>query len=523
MRVFTMSRTKTKTPQLILLIQRLPEQWLVAGIMLVAAIARYTSITTASIWHDEGFTMMVSSRSPLAIWIGSGRDVHPPLYYELLHFWMGLFGRSELAARSMSAMAGLGTILIGYFLVKRYFGRGASTISLTILAIAPFLVRYSQEARMYGVLGLFLIAGTYALLRATEHQKTDWKWWGIYSLCMGAGLYTHYFTVLAMAAHWLYLMTLESPLHWKVGHSRWLKLDWWITNAVIVGLWLPWLPSFIGQFTRGQGIGWIPKSDYLTLPKSLWVNLTYTDALKLPEAVFWGVPILILGLILWVTWTYRKDHPQVKSIFWYTAFPIAATILISIIKPIYQDRYLVFAANGFYILLGLGITKLIRRHSFSGTMSLTLILIICGIGLGNVSRQATHSMSKVGNYVNSNYQTGDVMMAAELYTYFDFHYYCQHCLDSNAVLGRSKDQTAILKLNTSGGRPNGYGESALLYDRSDQIYTDNPSTVQPSSGRIWLIGKPGDKPYWKQTPTTWKEIDRLETNSSEVRLYQVSR
>ena len=248
--------------------------------------------------------------------------------------------------------------------------------------------------------------------------------------------------------------------------------------------------------------------------------------MALPPVVFWAVPGLIIGLILWIAWLHKHEHKQIRALFWYTLFPILATIIISIIKPVYQDRYLVFATTGLYILLGIALTRLIRQHQATGMFAYLSVLLICGVGVSNVVRQATHSMKTVGQYVEARYQTGDSLVSAELYTYFDFSYYCASCEDPHNTLRNA--QTAEIKptllLNTSAtsyGKPNGYGESSLIYDRGDQIYVDNLASMKPANGRLWLIGKPGEQKYWKTLPANWQQLDQIKTNSSEARLYQV--
>lgn len=524
------SKSKKKVSQTNLLARleawyrSLNERVIVIGLLALASLTRFATINKASIWHDEGFTMMLSNRNPVEIWAGSARDVHPPLYYELLGFWTQLFGRTVPVARALSAVAGIATIYVCYLLVKRYVSRLSATIVLLILAVAPFLVRYSQEARMYGILGLFLITGTYALLRALEPTKQR-RWWVIYVAMMAAGLYTHYFTALVVIAQWIYVMSL-SPFHdWKLGKTTWLTKEWWLANTAILVLWLPWLPNFYAQFTRGQGIGWIPKTSLYTLPNNVWQNLTFTDGRQLPMLVYWIVPTLLLLGAAWVTWRLRREKPQVKMIFLYTFVPILLTILVSFVKPIYQDRYLVFAANGMYVMLGIALAQMIREHHRGAAiLALSGLLAISAIGLVNVSRQASHSMGRVADRVEQSYQTGDEIISAELYTYFDFSYYCgrnKTCRDSYFDTPATDMKSAIVRLNTTSSRPNGFGESGLLYDRADQIYVDNLALVRPASGRVWLVGKPGDKPYWKNLPANWSLVDMFSVNSSEVRLYQV--
>ncbi len=522
-----MPRTKTKKilhhPSL--WYKATQERLVVPALLLLATVVRFATITKASIWHDEGFTMMLIARNPAEIWAGSGRDVHPPLFYELLHGWTQVFGRSELAARSMSAVAGLATLYVCYLLVKRYFSRQAATIVLLLLALAPFLIRYSQEARMYGLLGLFTISATYVLLRYLE-KRDNIRWLVAYAFLMAAGLYTHYFTALVVIAHWLYVMTLEMPWRWRFGKSFWLTWRWILANIAIVVLWLPWLPSFYGQFTRGQGISWIPKTTERTFTNSLWQNLTFTDGGQLPPILYWLIPLMIFAGVSYVTWCLRHKIPQVKMLYFYTFLPILLTIVVSIVKPVYQDRYLVFAANGLVVLMGISVYELIKKQRVVGYASLGLLVAVCLVGVVNVARQASHTMGRVGAYVVDKAQSGDAIVSAELYTYFDFSYYCSLCTDSrNRQI--SQPITAIyppeytqLQLNTTGGRPNGYGESALLYDRADQIYLDDWSNLHPITGRVWLVGKP-DKPYWQEAPASWVELDRYQTNSSEIRLYQV--
>lgn len=522
-----MPRTKTKKSGVF---RQLTEERIVLPlVMLIAVVARYATIAKASIWHDEGFSMMLIARNPAEIWFGSGRDVHPPLFYELLHFWTQLFGRSELAARSMSAVVGLATIYVCYLLVKRYFSRQAATIVLLLLAVAPFLIRYSQEARMYGLLGLFTIGGTYALLRYLEKRRNN-NWLVIYAVLMAAGLYTHYFTALVVAAHWLYVMTLDVPWHWRFNKSFWLSWRWLATNIGVVLLWLPWLPSFYGQFSRGQGISWIPKTTDRTFTNSIWQNLTFTDAGQLPVWLYWAVPLTLFAGVSIVTWRLRHKNPPVKMLYFYTFLPILLTIAVSIVKPVYQDRYLVFAANGLVVLTGIAIYELIKRQRVVGYSVLGLLVAVCLVGVVNVGRQASHSMQTVGSYVAENYHPGDEIVSAELYTYFDFTYYCPVCVDTRnrqtftAIPEMYPPPATQLRLNTTGGRPNGYGESALLFDRAEEIYCDKWEDITSVSGRVWLVGKPGnekDKPYWYHLPSNWVQINQIQTNSSEARLYQV--
>ena len=117
---------------------------------------RFINITKSSIWHDEGYSLMLAPQSVSQILARTGRDVHPPLYYLSLHFWLELFGHSELAARSLSLACSVGTIVVIFFLMRDLFGPRPARLAALLAAAAPFLIRYAQEARMYAMVAFWL-------------------------------------------------------------------------------------------------------------------------------------------------------------------------------------------------------------------------------------------------------------------------------------------------------------------------------------------------------------------------------
>jgi len=79
-------------------------------------------------------------------------DVHPPLYFLLLHGWMRLAGDSVLALRLPSLWMGL-IALAGTFAVgARLFDRRTGLWAMVLLGAAGFLLYYTREARMFVVL-----------------------------------------------------------------------------------------------------------------------------------------------------------------------------------------------------------------------------------------------------------------------------------------------------------------------------------------------------------------------------------
>ncbi|HET7377478.1 MAG TPA: glycosyltransferase family 39 protein, partial [Anaerolineae bacterium] len=118
-------------------------------ILILAAVLRFYRIDGQSFWNDEGNSARIAERSLQLITEAAAGDIHPPLYYYLLHFWRGVFGVSEFALRSLSAM--LGVLLVGltFLIGRKAFSAGIGLLAALVAAINPFQIYYSQEARMY--------------------------------------------------------------------------------------------------------------------------------------------------------------------------------------------------------------------------------------------------------------------------------------------------------------------------------------------------------------------------------------
>lgn len=248
---------------------------LVVGVLLLAATLRFYLLGSQSLWNDEGSSYVQATRSLDAIADNAARDIHPPGYYWLLHIWLRLTGESEFALRALSAWAGVLTVALTFALGARLFGRGAGLLAAGFVALNTFSIFYSQEARMYALLAMWAVAGTYAFVRllgALASSGADWRklsWqnpvvrWGLMlAVCNAAGLYTQYafpFTMLAqgiMAVAWMIAETLarrrQRETFIPVGR---VFAGYVIANLLTILLYLPWLFTAYDQVTNWPNTG----------------------------------------------------------------------------------------------------------------------------------------------------------------------------------------------------------------------------------------------------------------------------
>ena len=246
-----------------------PVPVIVLLIMLLSAALRIYRLDAQSFWYDEGNSARIAER-PLALIIaGAAGDIHPPLYYTLLHYWRALFGETEFALRMLSVVCGLGLVLFTYLLARRLWSERVGLVAAALLALSPFAIYYSQEARMYALMALEAVVSTWALTSLFDwrfsisdsiaHGPTSpssgTRWLGAalpaYILSSAAGLYTQYAYPFVMLAQGLGVLAWLADGHTRQpGYARWRKVALYAgASALAIVLFAPWLPIAIRQIT----------------------------------------------------------------------------------------------------------------------------------------------------------------------------------------------------------------------------------------------------------------------------------
>ncbi len=160
-------------------------------------------------------------------------------YYLLLHFWMEIFGLSDFSARLFSVVFSVLIIGATYLFGRRFFTENTGLIAAALVAIEPFFIAYSHQARNYSLTFFLTLLATSYFLRIIENKRdsrsTIYLYAG-YILTAGLGLLSHFLTITVLLAHAIYaLFYLRTLSGWiKMGVSAVLALSgvtWWMLFA----------------------------------------------------------------------------------------------------------------------------------------------------------------------------------------------------------------------------------------------------------------------------------------------------
>jgi uncharacterized membrane protein len=348
-------------------------EWSLSAILLIAAILRFTGLTSQSYWLDELFSAGVSNpaNSFSTMWHATLADVHPPLYQSILWLWYKIFGFTETTGRTLSAVIGFLGVYSLYLLGKEFYNKRVGLYAAIIASMNYFLIYYSQEVRSYALLFLFTTLSYLYFVKVIKQYSK--KTFVLYLLFTNALLYTHYFglflvatqvfvfafAVMALKEKRRLLLALALVTFVVVMTSIWPLFDSILSHAGRTGSWIenpqPW---FVFDYLRSY-----VASKYLCVI-FLFCGLHGTISLLKNKDQFHYRPITVV-LLLWIALSYFL--PYVRSI---TAAPLLTSrnTIITVPAIVLLVAYgLSTLRKPFLIAGGLSAIILFSAHSLSAT------------------------------------------------------------------------------------------------------------------------------------------------------------
>ena len=211
--------------------------------------------TRSSLWLDEALTVNIANAPLGQIAENLKHDGHPPLYYFILHGWIELFGSGDVASRSLSGFFGVLTLPLIWMIARRKGGPTLGWIAVAVVAVSPFAVRYSNEARMYSLVMLLVVIGWLLIDDVIDRGKATISRFIAIAVVAALLLYTHYWSLWLLAALGLTGVWKVWKTPDRVVRRSWIGL---VLALIAAGLvFLPWMPTMLYQAAH-TGTPWAP-------------------------------------------------------------------------------------------------------------------------------------------------------------------------------------------------------------------------------------------------------------------------
>jgi 4-amino-4-deoxy-L-arabinose transferase-like glycosyltransferase len=225
----------------------------IAAIVLAALALRLARLGHESFWIDELNAVHLARSGGVLHAVRSFGPFEPPLSHLLVAVSLKLPFSAETAARLPMALFGALEVLALYLLARELTKRiSIALVAAGLLAVAPFSVRYSQEARYYTMFSTLQLLSWWMLLRAVRGEKRAWAWYGVLA---GLMLLTHPFAGFVIGVQ---VLVGAAVVWWGRDRARRRAacIGFGISVAIAAIIELPWLvygaSNWLSRYSRGD-------------------------------------------------------------------------------------------------------------------------------------------------------------------------------------------------------------------------------------------------------------------------------
>ncbi|MFH1338792.1 MAG: glycosyltransferase family 39 protein [Candidatus Omnitrophota bacterium] len=455
-----------------------------------------------NLWYDEFFTLVTSNNLSLERLC---HQIQSPLYFVFLRQWMNWFGSSELALRLPSTLFNLLCIPIIYRIGKLLFDRKAGLVSAFMLAVSPFHIWYSQEARGYTLATPLALATVYLFTLALKKNRMYlWIGFAVFSIL---AVYASYFSFFIIFFTGLFVL---------LKNRRQLLKRWIVSLCFILLAFSPWLPVLFRQAAQIKDGFWTPKPSLGSLLftfENFNVGYSATPSIYLLSTIIFSA-LFILGISRW-----KREKDSLILLMMAFFIPVISVFFISQWMPVYLDRQLMMFSPFYYIIIAAGLGKIKSRPVnliIYGLISVSIFSCLYNyhsyrmpVGLfHHIGVHPKRPVKPAADYISIGFRRGDIIAFSEessisLLYYLPkkqrnyFYFIIESKLEHYWYSVKWRYGTGMLQ---SGLRPR-----VVVLDKEESSIPGARNIGQYNFKRIWLIS------------SSWPKDGELEAHAAAVR------
>jgi len=404
--------------------------WLKRTLLLfLAFVVRVSTLEAQGLWRDEVDQWRFAFQSLDELVANFTRPGwNGPLYSPILRWWIALSGESVFAMRLLSVIWGVLTVSLVIVLAQRITrDRRTAAVAGVLVAFSPYLIWYAQEIKMYTWVPMLVVLALYALDRACRQPRL--VWWAVVLVA----------TTLAIYSHILAALLIPVLVIWFVVHPARGPRVWGGGLLVLAGLTLPYLPLLgwqaplvlidrqtgypvysLGQMTLALLNGWS-----LGISQGAWgtPSVTLVAMITLGGLACLGAVSLGLSERRTCTGARTQWRAAVRLVVW-CGVPLLGVWIVSQRGPIFTDRYLIWSAPAFYILVAAGTVALRCLARPLGIVFIAALLILNGHGwMAQAAVPIKPAFERATRLVEDRREARDLLLFQIPFNHHVFDYY----------------------------------------------------------------------------------------------------
>lgn len=410
------------------------ELFLLSALLIIGWFLRLYRLEYQSFWTDEIITIKASkiSLSELIFHPPVNNNM-PPFYFLMTHCLLKIDHHSvEWVLRFPSMLFGVLSLAVFYFIVRKFLGNKAGLAATTLMAISPFHIWYSQEARPYGLLLFLSLLSIWFFQELISKPQNHW----LKASFIGSVVLTFYCHTIAIAfigVLFIYVLLFYFKSNWR----------YWLINFAAIIILI--IPALVYLMRNPPASGGDPHRSTKILPSIAYTIWTFGTGFSLGPSLteyhaqdkirmllphlHLMLPIMMLFSIVFILGV-RKLYNN-KPTFWLTTLlficPLIFAILGSMISPIhpFNVRYSILSFPAFIIFFAFGVTAI--KNFKVRTAAFFFIVLIFMLSLNNYyfnHKYHREDNRSAGQFLKIHAMSDDLVICSAGYTASNLRYYC---------------------------------------------------------------------------------------------------
>jgi mannosyltransferase len=353
------------------------ENYLLILLLLLAIILRLYHLDYQSVWLDELHTLIETNPNTSLTDVKNSiliSEVMPPLYYYSIYYVFKIFGYSTYIARFFSVIMALINIILIYKLGKELYSKKVGLISALFLAVNPFHLFYSQEARPYVMLLVFTLLSFLYLVKFLKNPV--WKNALLFGFYSGLMILCHFFGLFVLVSQ-VFILFLFFILEKRERRISFFQKSL-VSGLLAIIFFIPGIEAFLKANEKKEF--WIQPINLDTIVQVFKDFCGNSDFI-----LYFSICAIIYYIIILIkdkkkTDVETKKNTQLFSfivlsiwIFLVLAIPIIRSYLVI---PMIQSRYFIVLIPAFIIVVAISIEKINNRK-----IAISIIAIVSLVSL----------------------------------------------------------------------------------------------------------------------------------------------
>jgi hypothetical protein len=333
------------------------------------------------------------------------------MHIAVLHFWLNIFGISDVAAKMLSVICIVFAGLLLFLFARKFLNLQAAVIVSFLFLFSNSQQYFSTEVRPYALIQLLCISSFYVYFNIlTTPKKRDIVLLWLINLAL---LFTHYLSIFILVVQFLFIWLY-------IKENKRSILFYFVSQGLLVVSFLPWLQVLISNMPK-EGSFWNHAPSY---DEFRW----HTNVLVGSETLFYVFNLLLVISLLLVVFNQKLKilNSDFKISYYFIfiglyVFPIALDYYVSQKTPVFLTRYILYTTFGLFLSLAYFFSSLNLKVSYKALLLAPFLLVIAYSF--TITQEREDEWKKMVSIVKKKQDKNTVIFVSASYKFKDFAFY----------------------------------------------------------------------------------------------------